>query len=142
MQGASRRGRKILLMEEEGIECFQKERSQERVCQLYLDADTVEGDRESDDGHPWVDGDWSSLEGTRLDSKRRSEERREVASRNALVTSGVPKSRKFTLLGPASVWRKRHGKGMGSSGLTAIAAGVVLKWMVRAEPPVKAPDRR
>lgn len=48
--------------------------------------------------------------------------------------SGAPNGSKVTQLGPVSVWRKRDGKGMASSGCRAMAAGAALKWMVKAEP--------
>jgi hypothetical protein len=49
------------------------------VCKWCLDAESVEGDREGDGGHPGEDGEWCTVEGTRLDSKTGSEDRRKVA---------------------------------------------------------------
>lgn len=59
-----------------------KERSPEGVGKWCLDAERVEGDRESDGGHPGEDGEWSTVEGPRLDTKKGSKKGMEVARKN------------------------------------------------------------
>lgn len=52
-------------------QCIRKEWSREGVSKNCLDAERVEGDQESDGGHPGKDGAWSTVEGTGLAPRRR-----------------------------------------------------------------------
>lgn len=54
----------------ETMRTFRKERSRDGLCKWCLHADRVEGGRESDGGQPGEDGEWSTVEGTGLDTKR------------------------------------------------------------------------
>lgn len=78
---------------------------------------------------------WKEIEKVMVDTQGRMESgaqwkgqgwtpRRGARTGGRWLTSGRPKGSKFTVLGTASVWRKRDGKGMASSGWKAMSAGV------------------
>lgn len=85
---------------------------------------TVDTQGRMESGAQWKEQGWTprGQRGEEGDGEQRSR-----------LISGVPNGSMVTQLGPVSVWRKRDGKGMASSGSRVMADSVDLKWRVKAE---------